>query len=283
MLDGSAAHDGWNSASCPDDQWDDRFSGESECAHQPVHDEGDASHIAAILQDGEQEEEHEELGYKGEYCAHSCDDTVCKDTREQGEYPKAVCDQMDLFAKKGKKLFQKWGGIPSYQADGEVEYPCHDGEEKRNGCKAMRGDGVEFKAFLCFLLYLAVLCDMFGHLVTLVDDDGLRVILKVGFQLLSCFFNICLESRGRCGHGREEEFVCFNQLDGCPTHLTTLGYLVQIVVADDFRDVAFNKIGEERTERQFLFRQAFFNLGLQRLNPGSLTGRNLHNGGSGHL
>jgi hypothetical protein len=47
--------------------------------HQAVHDKGDARHIAAVFQNGEQEKEHEELGNKGQYRSHACNDAVHQD------------------------------------------------------------------------------------------------------------------------------------------------------------------------------------------------------------
>ena len=49
---------------------------QAEFTEYPVHDKGDPGHIAAGLQEGQEEEQHQHLGHKAQHCAHTGNNTI---------------------------------------------------------------------------------------------------------------------------------------------------------------------------------------------------------------
>ena len=71
LLNGAGGHDAWDAAAGGHQHGDKGLAGQAEAAEDPVHDEGDAGHIAAVLQHRQQQEEHQHLGNKAQYSAHT--------------------------------------------------------------------------------------------------------------------------------------------------------------------------------------------------------------------
>ena len=67
-------HDAGHAAARADQHRDEALAGEAEAAEDAVHDERDARHIAAILQDAQQQEQHEHLRHEAEHRADAADD-----------------------------------------------------------------------------------------------------------------------------------------------------------------------------------------------------------------
>ena len=53
-----------------------RLTGETELPEYTVHDECDTGHVAAILKDGQEQEQNQHLGNEAQNCANAADDAV---------------------------------------------------------------------------------------------------------------------------------------------------------------------------------------------------------------
>ena len=75
-FDGARSHDAGYATASADDHGDERFAGQAEAAEQTVENERDARHVAAALQDSEQEEQDHDLRDETEHGAHASHDAV---------------------------------------------------------------------------------------------------------------------------------------------------------------------------------------------------------------
>ena len=76
LLDGAGGHDAGHAAAGGHQHGDEALAGQAEAAEDPVHDEGDAGHVAHVLQDSQQEEQHQHLGHEAQHGAHAGHDAV---------------------------------------------------------------------------------------------------------------------------------------------------------------------------------------------------------------
>ena len=76
VLDGLGGHDAGNAAARGHEHRNEGLTGQAEAAEHAVHDEGDAGHIATVLQEGQHHKEQEHLRHKAEDGAQAADDTV---------------------------------------------------------------------------------------------------------------------------------------------------------------------------------------------------------------
>ena len=76
VLDSLGGHDGRHAATRGDEHGDERFTGQAELAEYAVHDERDAGHIAAQLQDAQQQEQDDHLRDEADDGADAGDDAV---------------------------------------------------------------------------------------------------------------------------------------------------------------------------------------------------------------
>ena len=76
VLDGSGCHDAWDAAACADQDRDEGLTGQTELTEDTVHNECDTSHVAASLQDCQQDEQYQHLRYKAQNCADTGNDTI---------------------------------------------------------------------------------------------------------------------------------------------------------------------------------------------------------------
>ena len=76
VLDGLGGHDGGHTATGGDEHGDERFTGQAELAEDTVHDERDAGHVAAQLQDAQQQEQDDHLRDEADDGADAGDDAV---------------------------------------------------------------------------------------------------------------------------------------------------------------------------------------------------------------
>ena len=71
VLDGAGGHDARHAAAHTHQQRDERFAGEADGAEDAVHHERHAGHVAAVLQQGEQQEEHRHLRQEAQHRSHT--------------------------------------------------------------------------------------------------------------------------------------------------------------------------------------------------------------------
>ena len=76
LLNGTGGHDAGHAAAGGNQHGDEALAGKTEAAENAVHDEGDAGHIANILQDTQQEEQHQHLRHKAQHSADAGHDAV---------------------------------------------------------------------------------------------------------------------------------------------------------------------------------------------------------------
>src|SRR5699024_2215582 len=71
LLDGAAGHDAGDAAARGHQQGDEALARQAEPAEDAVHHEGDAGHVADVLQNGQQEAQDQDLGHKAQGRAHA--------------------------------------------------------------------------------------------------------------------------------------------------------------------------------------------------------------------
>ena len=83
VLDCLGSHDAGDAAARGHEHGDERLTGQAKAAEHAVHDEGDASHIAAVLQERQHHKEQEHLRHEAEDGAQAADDTVADQRIDQ--------------------------------------------------------------------------------------------------------------------------------------------------------------------------------------------------------
>ena len=83
VLDGLGGHDAGDAAARGHEHGDEGLTGQTEAAEHAVHDESDASHIAAVLQEGQHHKEQEHLRHEAEDGAQASDDAVTDERIDQ--------------------------------------------------------------------------------------------------------------------------------------------------------------------------------------------------------
>ena len=83
VLDGLGSHDAGNAAARRHEHGDERLTGQAKAAEHAVHDEGNAGHVAAVLQEGQHHEQQEHLRHKAEDGAQAANDTVADQRIDQ--------------------------------------------------------------------------------------------------------------------------------------------------------------------------------------------------------
>ena len=76
VLDGLGSHDAGDAAARGHEHGDKGLTGQAKAAEHAVHDEGDAGHVTAVLQEGQHDEQQEHLRHKAEDSAQAADDAV---------------------------------------------------------------------------------------------------------------------------------------------------------------------------------------------------------------
>ena len=83
VLDGLGGHDAGDAAARGHEHGDKGLTGQAKAAEHAIHDEGDAGHIAAVLQEGQHDEQQEHLRYKAEDGTQAGDDAVADQRIDQ--------------------------------------------------------------------------------------------------------------------------------------------------------------------------------------------------------
>ena len=83
VLDGLGGHDAGDAAARGHEHRNEGLTGQAKAAEHAVHDEGDAGHVAAVLQEGQHDEQQEHLRHKAEDGAQAADDAVADQRIDQ--------------------------------------------------------------------------------------------------------------------------------------------------------------------------------------------------------
>ena len=83
VLDGLGSHDAGDAAARGHEHGDEGLTGQAKAAEHAVHDEGDAGHVAAVLQEGQHHKEQEHLRHKAEDGTQTADDAVADQRIDQ--------------------------------------------------------------------------------------------------------------------------------------------------------------------------------------------------------
>ena len=83
VLDGLGSHDAGDTAARRHEHRNKGLTGQAKATEHAVHDEGDAGHVAAVLQEGQHHEQQEHLRHKAEDSAQAADDTVTDERIDQ--------------------------------------------------------------------------------------------------------------------------------------------------------------------------------------------------------
>ena len=97
VLNGTGSHDARNAAAGTDQNRNEGLAGQAKAAENTVHDEGNTRHVAASLQECQEDEQNEHLRHKAENRADTGNDTV------QNQTGQPVCT-----ADAGQSLFYKY-------------------------------------------------------------------------------------------------------------------------------------------------------------------------------
>ena len=82
ILDGARGHNAGNRAGVGAEQRDEGFAVEANAAHQPIHDERGAGHVAGILQQPDEEKQNQDLRQKHQHAADAGDDSIGEQVAE---------------------------------------------------------------------------------------------------------------------------------------------------------------------------------------------------------
>ena len=94
VFDGPGGHDTGYPTAGPDQHGDKAFAAQAEFAEHTVQDEGDAGHVAAGFQKGQQQKQHQHLGYKTQHRAdaghHAVKDQAAEPAGRSGFFQTAA-------------------------------------------------------------------------------------------------------------------------------------------------------------------------------------------------
>ena len=182
VLNGTGGHDAGHAAAGGDHERNEGLAGQAELTEDPVHDERDTGHIAAVFQQGQEEEHDCHLRGKADRCCQTADDAV----NDEGNDPFCRADvlkersdcRLNPFAEEGVV-----GEIGDDAADGgnrDVIDQRHDDHEDRQRQNTVRDDTVDLIGcghLTCVLLFIAPFEDRCNINITLVGDNCLRVVV----------------------------------------------------------------------------------------------------------
>ena len=229
LLDGAGGHDAGHAAARADQHRDEALAGEAEAAEDAIHDERDARHIAAILQNAQQQEQHEHLRHEAEHRADAADDTVHDQTGE----PVGAADALKEALRRrndplaDENVVRPIGQRAADGGNGDVIHQRHHRGEDRQAEDSVGQHAVDLVAgahAAVALLHAAV--DDGGDIgVARGGDNGLAVVVHLGLAGLDVVLNVC-ELILRDVQLLDDALVALEDLDGEPA-LPLLRHVVQ--------------------------------------------------------
>ena len=239
LLDGAGGQNAGHAAAGGHQQRNEALAGQPEAAEDPVHDEGDTGHIAHILQNGQQEEQHQHLGHKAEHSTHTGHNTILDQTVDPGAFHYAQGAQ-DRAEPAGHDPTEKGvvGPVCTEGADpdaavhnggphGDGVNQIHDHREYGQGQDSVGHDLIDSvgngEAALGRLFLHRLGDDAVYVGIALIGDDGLGVVV----QLLLTVGDVCLQMGGQLAVQRQllqHLLVPLEDLDGVPAQIP-IGHL----------------------------------------------------------
>ena len=277
LLDGLGGHDAGHAAAGGDHQGNEALAGKAEVAEDPVHHEGDAHHVAAVLQNGEEEEQNRHLGREAQNRAHAADDAVHHQTDEHIAHASAGQQVTHHALDTAHKGVVGPVGDPGahgghrnkvhrphdHQEDGQAQYPVGHHPVNPVGQAHLPGGLLHGGMDQTLNVAVALIGDHCLHVVVIFLGNGvgqgLVGVVRVQMQLL------------------QHLGVLLQQLDGVPALLLIRHTGGQ--VGADFADLFLNglfKNGSGALDLAALGQ--LHGLGHHFLQAGALQGAGLHDG-----
>ena len=194
-----------------------------------VHHKGDARHIAAVLEEGEQHEEHEHLRNEAEHRAHARNDAVQDEALDEVARPDGDEPALDGARNGGERHAKELEalakevvvhpigarGAEGVRTGGDAVHRPHDEDEDGEAQDAVRHDPVDLLGgrHTRRRLFYALVHDVRDDGVTLTGNDGLGVVVAV----LLALRDEPLDCRGRIFGEIDEPLgvrVALEELDG---------------------------------------------------------------------
>ena len=236
LLDGAAGHDAGNAAARGHQQGDEALARQAEPAEDAVHHEGDAGHVADVLQNGQQEAQDQDLGHKAQGRAHAGHDAVV----DEAHQPVGAADgHQEAFHGGGHDLGEQHVVDPvgahgaegdGGAAHGDGVHRQHDDGKDGQGEHPVGDDPVDpvgdGQVVLAGLAGAGLLGDGLDKGVALGGDDAFGVVV----QLLFAGGHGLLHLLGQGGvqpQGLHHLFVPLKQLDGVPAQEAVLHLAAQ--------------------------------------------------------
>ena len=89
LLDGARGHDPRHAAAHADQHRDKRLARQAKTPEDTIHDKSNTRHIAAVLKQGEHQEQHEHLGDEANHRANAANDAVHNQADQPARSPNA--------------------------------------------------------------------------------------------------------------------------------------------------------------------------------------------------
>ena len=229
VLDGTGSHNTGHAAAGTDQHGDEAFTGQAELAEDTVHDEGDTGHIAHILQNGQQEEQHQHLGNEAQNRADTGNDAV----HDQAVQPACHADalqqaaqstrhdltEQDIVGPVGGKGTNGPAAVCNGGAHGQGVHQEHDQCEDGQSQNTVGHDLVDLIGN-GQVLHAGLFLNSFAHdgvdiCIALVGDDALSVIVHLSFAVLDVLVDVVDQALVEL-QLVHDLLVALEQLDGIP-------------------------------------------------------------------
>ena len=129
----AARHDARHRAAEADEHRHDAAPGETETAQQLVHDEGNARHVAAVFEHGQEEKQHDDDRDEAQHAADAAENAVDNERVDDGvdvrRGERAVRERSQRVDPAGEQTLQR----RTDDVEGEVKHQRHNGDKRRNG------------------------------------------------------------------------------------------------------------------------------------------------------
>ena len=231
LLDGSGGQNAGHAAAGGNQHGNDGFAGQAEFAQEPVHNEGHPGHIAHILQQGQQEGQHQNLGHKAQHRAHTGQNAV----HHQAVKPIAHMQRPKNRAQSIRNPLPEEHvvcPIGANGADGEGEAAHGDGihtehDQGKDGQSQhpIRHHPVDLVGQRQGVLGSLLLHGLADHGlnvgVPLVGNDGLRVVVHLPLAVPDVHFQVIQKRLGEV-QLLAHHLVPLKELDGVPAQIVGL-------------------------------------------------------------
>ena len=226
IFNGAGGHDARHAAAGADQHGDEALAGKAELAEDTVHDEGDAGHVAHVLQNGQHQEQHQHLRHEAQHRAHAADDAVARPGPAARRHAPMLSSRPPRLPCRplapNTSLVQSVKKVPNgpmaiqytkqhhHREDGQRQHAVGD-----NPVDLVRGGQACLAAF--FFTQLSTSCADVG--IALVGDDAFGVVVHLashspGYALPGASLQRSVQLQLR-----QHLFVPLKELDGIPAQV----------------------------------------------------------------